>query len=547
MMDRDAVAKLIEDDPRYFYRVIKRVSPSFHADVQARYPSLDFVQSLYIWLYELPSPPGCPGCGKNLRFNGMRDGYSKFCSTKCAANDPAVKQAKADTNDARYGGGALRTPAVRGRFQQTMMERYGADHPLRVDDIKKRAHDVSPETRKQSRVKAEATSVLRFGVPNAAQHPEVQAKRRATTLQKYGVDTPLRDRAFIEKRQDDRRERFLNRLRDRPEQAGLVPWFQSPNHVAKTHPWACRACDTHFEAHIDNGCLPRCPSCFEAAGSVGQSQIRDFLRELGCNVQVGFKTLIAPTEDVIVLPDHRIAIEYNGLYWDSEIKVGRNYYRDKTNACEAAGLQLIHIFESEWLVRRPIVESRLKALLGKSRRVAARRCEIVRPSHREYAAFMEVNHIQGARNAKHIFALRHEGQFVAMMSFGKPRYDPHHEWEMLRYCSLVGVSVVGGAGRLLKAFEREVTPNGLVSYADRRWSTGGLYRTLGFTMKHASAPDYFYTKDGIRLESRLAYQKHKLGKLPTFDAALSEAENMQLAGYQRIFDSGSLVFEKRYV
>ena len=48
------------------------------------------------------------------------------------------------------------------------------------------------------------------------------------------------------------------------------------------------------------------------------------------------------------------------------------------------------------------------------------------------------------------------------------------------------------------------------------------------------------------LESRIKYQKHKLGKLlETFDPAKSEIENMKLNGYHRIFDCGNLVFVKK--
>ena len=45
--------------------------------------------------------------------------------------------------------------------------------------------------------------------------------------------------------------------------------------------------------------------------------------------------------------------------------------------------------------------------------------------------------------------------------------------------------------------------------------------------------------------SRFSAQKHKLPRLlgAQFDENLSEVENMTAAGFDRIFDCGSLVFE----
>lgn len=47
----------------------------------------------------------------------------------------------------------------------------------------------------------------------------------------------------------------------------------------------------------------------------------------------------------------------------------------------------------------------------------------------------------------------------------------------------------------------------------------------------------------VQLESRQKYQKHKLkNKLEKFDPNLTEWENMQMNGYDRIWDCGNLVF-----
>lgn len=60
------------------------------------------------------------------------------------------------------------------------------------------------------------------------------------------------------------------------------------------------------------------------------------------------RIVIKPKEIDIYLPDLKIGIEYNGLYWHS-IEHGTDKYshRNKSIACRKLGIRLIHIFEFE--------------------------------------------------------------------------------------------------------------------------------------------------------------------------------------------------------
>ena len=118
--------------------------------------------------------------------------------------------------------------------------------------------------------------------------------------------------------------------------------------------------------------------------------------------------------------------------------------------------------------------------------------------------------------------------------------------ELIRYAPLRNVCVIGGAGKLLKHFIRTYNPEKLISYADRRFSLGDLYYQLGFKLKHISKPNYWYfpKSDPMDIKSRISFQKHKLSKkLPNFNIKKTEWENMQINGYDRIWDCGNYVFE----
>jgi hypothetical protein len=127
------------------------------------------------------------------------------------------------------------------------------------------------------------------------------------------------------------------------------------------------------------------------------------------------------------------------------------------------------------------------------------------------------------------------------MSFVKPRYSKQlAEWEMARFASISGWSVIGGAQKLLSAFIKQYTPISIVSYADLKWGVGNVYEKLNFSFKHYSSPNYWYFKDILDIKSRVAYQKHKLPK--DLHHLGSEWVIMQHLGWNRFWDCGNAVW-----
>lgn len=116
--------------------------------------------------------------------------------------------------------------------------------------------------------------------------------------------------------------------------------------------------------------------------------------------------------------------------------------------------------------------------------------------------------------------------------------------KLLRFCNKLNTSVVGGASKLLAAFDKDHTAPSLISYADLRWSVGNLYKQLGFTWKHDSVTNFWYVINDRRV-GRQVYQKHKQHKvLEGFDPTLTAAQNMIEHGIYQIHDVGNGVWKR---
>lgn len=99
---------------------------------------------------------------------------------------------------------------------------------------------------------------------------------------------------------------------------------------------------------------------------------------------------------------------------------------------------------------------------------------------------------------------------------------------------------------LNKCFTKNYNPQKIVSYADRRWtySKTNLYDKLGFVKIDDGIPNYWYIDNTWERIHRFNFRKNVLNeKLQNFDENLTEWENMQINGYDRIWDCGHLKYE----
>lgn len=256
------------------------------------------------------------------------------------------------------------------------------------------------------------------------------------------------------------------------------------------------------------------------------------------------RSIITPQEIDFYLPDYKIGFELDGLYWHCEQQKPNNYHLEKTEKCKEQGVRLIHIFEDEWLKNTEICKSRIKNILGLSDvSIGARNCIIKQIDKKTYKKFVIENHIQGYVPSLFNYGLYYKNELVSIMSFGKLRKnlgqkDIDGKYELLRFCNKLNTNIIGGASRLLKQFIKDNKPNEIISYADRRWSEGGLYETLGFTFSGISKPNYFYLINGER-KNRFGYRKNILVEKYNCPKEMSEHEFCLSQNWYRIYDCGT--------
>lgn len=301
----------------------------------------------------------------------------------------------------------------------------------------------------------------------------------------------------------------------------------------------CNICGYKFErlphTHMQYGYCQKCGT------TKGQREILQFL---GDKVEyiINDREAISPLELDIYLPKQKIAIEYHGLYWHSynqpESSTQKLRHQHKALICRDKNIKLIQLWDFEWSNNNDLVKSIISHALGKSNLFHARDLELESITSQEAKPFFDANHLQGHRHAATILALTNDNQIISAMSLN--RYQ--NGYEIIRMATRIGCSVRGGASRLLANLKLRL--NGpIYTFADLRYSTGNVYKQLGFKELKHTKPNYFYYNRDLRL-SRQQCQKHKLQALlgDGFNPSKSESANMFINGFRRVWDAGHLKF-----
>lgn len=244
-------------------------------------------------------------------------------------------------------------------------------------------------------------------------------------------------------------------------------------------------------------------------------------------------------------PDKKVAIEFNGNYWHSNLYKDKEYHRKKTITCLENGIRLIHIFEYEWLdcETRIKIESLIRNALNIDvKTIYGRETKVCEISREEAEIFINDNHIQGYTNSSINIGLKYENRIVGVMTFGSPRFNNDCEYELIRLAFEKGFRVVGGAKKLFKYFIKKYKPANIVSYCDIAKFSGHVYKELEFEFVGYTEPSYvWFNMYNGNVLSRYKTMKKTLIKDFDLDEniELTEEDIMSNMGFLKIYNCGN--------
>lgn len=291
-----------------------------------------------------------------------------------------------------------------------------------------------------------------------------------------------------------------------------------------------------------------CPKC--ATGVMGNKhtgEIAAFLRGLGVHVVEESSLTGARKRWDVVVPDHKIAIEFDGVYYHSErFKPNKSAMLDRATEAASVGFRQLNVWEDEWYEKRNIVERLIASACGVSNEPAvyARKTVVVQVTTEDAVKFMECNHIQGFTAGAKYLGLVHGDTLVACMVYsykaaGRSTRRVDDCVDIQRYAT--SCKVVGGFQKLLNQILKDEAIKTVISYSDPRLFSGGMYAKAGFIAGPEGKPDYCYVKNSSRIHKRArqkSWFQNRAGVL--YDPDLTEHELATLNGYHRLWFRGKV-------
>lgn len=488
----------------------------------------------------------CPS-EKCLDEKRKKTNLDKYGVERAIQNDDVKKRQK-ETFDRKYGGWALSNREIREKIKQTNLNKYGAENPSKNKEIVKKQKKTKLERYGNENFvnaeKAKQTNIDRFNAENPMQCEEIRKSIISPFQNKEVKEKAIKKKLF---------NYYKNNISLFEERYKIKPCFNlSEYNGLKTniYEFKCLKCGFCFPQRIDGTKpIPVCRKCNPIKYCATEVELQDFISkfiEIERNKKFSINGKKTYELDVYI-PELKIGFEFDGIYWHSEHAGGKDkyYHVHKNDFFLKQGIEVFHVWENEWLAKKDIVKSIILSKIGKIKnKVYARNLTIKELNNSEYKSFINNYHIQGYSGAIHKMGLVDtENNLLCVLAISKSRFAKSYEYEIVRFANKTNIMVVGGFSKLLKFFIKKYQPKNIVSYADKRYSNGNLYKANNFNLVRTSKPNYFYTKDYKVLESRMKYQKHKLYKnLKNYDCKLTEFENMINNGYDRIWDCGNLVF-----
>jgi hypothetical protein len=260
----------------------------------------------------------------------------------------------------------------------------------------------------------------------------------------------------------------------------------------------------------------------KACASIGRSKLEEevllFLVGLGVQVTTNSKEIIPPLELDIVLPDYKLAIEVNGLYWHSNQK-GKNkeYHLNKTISANKVGYTLIHLFEDDWMLKKEVVKRYLSNLLMQRHEMVGVKYSVVSPL--EAKSFHLVTSLQEYDNYPFSIGIRDTTKLLACMSFTEIK---NREVELIQYSE--NTPLLDGFKNLLKYYLEIATISKITSYSNKCWPEEVNYLEFGFTKTEEIPPRKYYIIREKGFSLKQLSEAEDLSSTYIFDCGLDKWE-----------------------
>lgn len=298
----------------------------------------------------------CKICGGQTPFRGINRGYPQiYCSNKCHCQDPDAKKLHSDQlkNKSNKEKQEIRQKQIEA-WEKSMGKDWGKIMAQRSFDSYDKKHPGNkggPFASKESREKCEKI----WGGPSPACNQETKDKISESITEWNKERRPIIEHDILNRYQS----KFPN-IVDYNIETGMFTY------VCPVCGESCEFNKQYIHRRIKYK-IDFCYNCIPKSGtSVLEKNLLNYIKEIySGTILENDKTIIAPKELDIVLPELKLAFEFDGSFWHMDDRIYEatdfnkkknmtakeiwDYDLQKIKLCEDVGYKLIRIKELDWV------------------------------------------------------------------------------------------------------------------------------------------------------------------------------------------------------
>lgn len=296
---------------------------------------------------------------------------------------------------------------------------------------------------------------------------------------------------------------------------------------------------------------PNCPQCMQWGTSILEQEVVAYIKSIlpkDVEIKENDRKLISPKELDIYIPELSVAVEFNGLYWHSEANgKSKNYHYNKWKQCKSKNVQLITVWEDDWLYRQEHVKSQLSTLLRTPYK------QLSTHASKLSAKEVDKNKAKEFYNSSYLKEFSSDSNYCALVNNEKDSICALLTWKQADekvviiedYCEKD--SVVNGLEKLihhiLKRINNKNVEN-IIAHIDNSSVHGASFEKIGFMQVQSVKYNFSYVVKRERVhESHMSAAFFEGNQELVYDSDLTLEELKIKNGITKLWDCGKI----RYV
>ena len=251
--------------------------------------------------------------------------------------------------------------------------------------------------------------------------------------------------------------------------------------------WVC-AKGHEWDTFVYNRIKSDCPDCVAKTFiSQPEKDLYEYITGLGFTVNQSDRSVhknVSARELDLFVPERMFAVEFNGLYWHSELAgKGSEYHRSKFFAARAAGVELLQVWEDDWMNRRAAVLHTISSRLGAVQSAASGELTPIELTRTQVGEFLDAYAIQGAVSADVFYGLQ---DAAGVMQTVLALDVDTHSAEVVRFAARGNTG--NGFAELLTHAVKILELHTVTTVVDNAVDNAGMFEAFGFIKAGDIAP-----------------------------------------------------------